>query len=86
MPYYSYVHIIFGVKELALNTIFLLLKQYIMNTRTYKSVFSPNVLLKRVLRRIYSDKVTQSEANFNKKWGRYQDLINDTYAYINSMM
>ena len=77
---------IFGVKEPALNTIFLLLKQYIMNTRTYKSVFSPNVLLKRVLRRIYSDKVTQSEANFNKKWGRYQDLINDTYPYINSMM
>ena len=77
---------IFGVKEPALNTIFLLLKQYIMSTRTHKSVFSPNVLLKRVLRRIYSDKVKQSEATFNKKWGRYQDLINDTYAYINSMM
>ena len=49
-------------------------------------MFSPNVILKRGLRRIYSDKVTQSETNFNKNWGRYQDLINDTYVYINSMM
>ena len=36
---------IFGVNEPALNTIFLLLKQYIINTRTYKSVCSLNVLL-----------------------------------------
>ena len=65
---------IFGIKEPVLNTIFLFLKQYNINARTYKSVFSPNVLLKRVLRRKYSDKVTPSEANFNNKRGRYQEL------------
>ena len=77
---------LFGVDDPALNVIFLILKRYIMNVRSYKNTFSLNNAMNQIYRRIrFENKVLKSKL-FNCKWQSYQHIGNQAQVYwpINS--
>ena len=72
---------LFGVDDPALNVVFLILKKYIMNVRTYKNTFSLSNAMNQIYRRIMlENKVLKSEL-FSCKWQRYQHIVNQAQIY-----
>ena len=72
---------LFGVDDPALNVVFLILKKYIMNVRTYKNTFSLSNAMNQIYRRIMlENKVLKSEL-FSCKWQRYQHIVNQAHIY-----
>ena len=55
---------LFGVEDSAQNVIILLLKKYILNTRTYRLKFTMDYIIQQICRRIVLDKKTMCLEQF----------------------
>ena len=72
---------VFGVEKPALNTIFLVIKKYILNVRTYKLNYSVDYVLQEIFRRIILDMRRLKRCTFLNKWQNYQRLIDQATLY-----
>ena len=72
---------IFGVNNLALNMIFLIVKKYILYVRTFKLAFSSKHVMQQIYDRIIVDKRVLSQYKFNIKWVKFINLVNEAIAY-----
>ena len=66
--------IIFGVKDSALNLLFLIIKKDLIETRTYKRKVSFNSIENEILRKIYVDRIKMNISKFRSKWNNFPEL------------
>ena len=66
---------IFGVNNLALNMIFLIVKKYMLYVRTFKLAFSSKHVIQQIYDRIIVDKRLLSQYKFSIKWVKFDEAI-----------
>ena len=64
-----------------LNSVFLVIKKYILNVRTYKLHFSVDYAMHQIYNRIILDKRTMKSSRFIKRWQDYRHLLEQASGY-----
>ena len=75
---------LFGVNDLAVNLLILVMKMYICQVRSSTKIFSVETLRKQIYYRILTDKKVLTETRFKLKWSKYDGLIKDSEQYEKS--
>ena len=69
---------LFGVNDVTVNLLILVIKIYICQVRSSTKHFSVITLRKQIYCRILTDKKILNETKFKLKWSKYDDLMKDS--------
>ena len=72
---------LFGVNDVTVNLLLLVIKMYICQVRSSTKHFSVITLRKQIYYRILTDKKILNETKFKLKWSKYDDLMKASEQY-----
>ena len=75
---------IFGVNDISVNLLILIIKMYICQVRSNKKHFSVETLRKQIYYRILTYRKTMTESKFKIKWSKYDRLLKESEQYEKS--
>ena len=75
---------IFGVNDVTVNLLILLIKMYLCQVRSSTKHLSVKTLRKQIYYRILTDKKVMTESKFKVKWSKYDRLFKESEQYEKS--